>query len=70
MADQEHWPRIGMTIEEAAESLRVAPNTIRMLIKDGTFPARKVGKGWRIEPDAVKRWLAEGRIPHGEDVDE
>lgn len=61
MSEQEQWPRIGMTIEEAAESLRVAPNTVRMLIKDGELPARKVGKGWRIDPDAVRIWLANGQ---------
>ncbi|MDR0828335.1 MAG: helix-turn-helix domain-containing protein [Desulfovibrio sp.] len=33
--------------------------TLRALIKAGDFPARKVGVGWRIDPDAVKRWLAE-----------
>ncbi|SBV92467.1 hypothetical protein KL86DPRO_10368 [uncultured delta proteobacterium] len=42
------------------------PTTIRALIKEGSFPARKVGVGWRIEPEAVKRWLSE-KQPSGED---
>lgn len=53
------WPAVGMTLEEAADSLRVDSKTLRRLIKDEGFPARKVGVGWRIDPDAVKRWLAE-----------
>lgn len=59
---EEHikWPVIGMTVEEAAEVLRVHPNTIRALIKAGDLPARKVGVGWRISHRAVERWLEEG----------
>jgi excisionase family DNA binding protein len=53
------WPAVGMTLEEAADSLRVDSKTLRRLIKEEGFPARKVGVGWRIDPDAVKRWLAE-----------
>ncbi|MDL2216956.1 helix-turn-helix domain-containing protein [Desulfovibrio sp. OttesenSCG-928-M14] len=52
------WPTIGMTLDEAAEALRVDPKTLRTLIKAGDFPARKVGIGYRIDPDAVKAWLA------------
>lgn len=55
------WPTIGMTVEEAAEVLRVHPNTIRALIKAGDLPARKVGVGWRISHKAVERWLEEGK---------
>ena len=59
MAESVEWPHIGMTLEEAADALRVDHKTLRALIKEGSFPARKVGKGWRIDPDAVKKWLAE-----------
>ena len=57
MAYSTEWPLIGMTLEETAEALRVDSKTLRTLIKAGNFPARKVGVGWRIDPDAVKRWL-------------
>ena len=53
------WPAVGMTLEEAADALRVDSKTLRRLIKEEGFPARKVGVGWRIDPDAVKLWLAE-----------
>lgn len=52
------WPVIGMTLDEAAEALRVNTKTLRDLIKQGDFPARKVGKGYRVDPEAVKAWLA------------
>ena len=57
MIENFEWPLLGMTLDEAAKALRVDSKTIRTLIKAGDFPARKVGKGWRIDPDAVKRWL-------------
>ena len=57
LVDAIDWPPIGMTLDEAAAALRVDSKTLRTLIKAGDFPARKVGVGWRIDPDAVKRWL-------------
>ncbi|MDL2279481.1 helix-turn-helix domain-containing protein [Desulfovibrio sp. OttesenSCG-928-G11] len=56
--EQMKWPLIGMTLDEAAEALRVDRKTIFKLLRQGDFPARKVGVGWRIDPDAVKAWLA------------
>lgn len=60
MVEKATWPLIGMTVEEAAEALRVDPKTVRTIIREGSLPARKVGVGWRIDPDAVKAWLASG----------
>ena len=64
------WPAIGMTLDEAAESLRVDPKTLRTLIKAGDFPARKVGKGYRISHKAVERWLEEGKPATAEAEDD
>lgn len=58
--EEQKWPIIGMTVEETAAALRIAPYTVRMLIKNEGLPARKLGKGYRIDPDAVKAWLARG----------
>lgn len=60
MAEKIEWPIIGMTLEETAAALRVNPRTVQDMILRGDFPARKVGVGWRIDPDAVKAWLASG----------
>ena len=64
------WPLIGMTLDEAADALRVNTKTLRMLIKEGDFPARKVGKGFRVDPDAVKSWLAKPRPELGAEDEE
>lgn len=60
MAEKMEWPLIGMTLEETAAALRVDRKTIFKAIQEGGLPARKVGVGWRIDPDAVKAWLASG----------
>ena len=57
MEEKKDWPIIGMTLEETAAALRVNPRTVQDMILRGDFPARKVGVGWRISPDAVNRWL-------------
>lgn len=56
--EQVEWPLLAMTVEETAAALRVHPRTILDLLRDGRFPGRKVGNGWRINPDAVKKWLS------------
>ena len=61
------WPVIGMTLDEAAQALRVDSKTLRTLIKAGDFPARKVGKGYRMDWDAVKHWLANSKVQEAED---
>lgn len=64
-------PTIGMTIDEVAQALRVDEKTVRKLIKEQGLPARIVGRGYRIEEGALRRWLAsgsdEGRKAAGED---
>ncbi|WP_291446232.1 helix-turn-helix domain-containing protein [Desulfovibrio sp.] len=59
MVEKINWPHIGMTVEECAEALRIDRKTIFLALQDG-LPARKVGRSWRIDPDAVKAWLATG----------
>ena len=51
-------PTIGMTIDEVAQALRVDEKTVRKLIKEEGLPARIVGRGYRIEEGALKKWLA------------
>ena len=60
LVEKADWPLLGMTLEEAADALRVDRKTIFKAIQEGGLPARKVGVGWRIDPDAVKAWLATG----------
>jgi excisionase family DNA binding protein len=37
-----------LTVVEVAALLRISINTARALIADGTIPATKVGRQWRI----------------------
>ena len=60
MAEKTEWPLIGMTLDETAAALRVDRRTVHRAIMEHGLPARKVGVGWRIDPDAVKAWLASG----------
>ena len=54
------WPTVGMTIEECARVLRCNERTVRDLIKNEGLPARFIGRGYRVDIDALKEWLAEG----------
>ena len=62
MVEPVEWGTLGMTLEECAKALRVDRKTVFAAIKEGGLPARKVGVGWRIDPDAVKAWLASGKV--------
>lgn len=53
-------PLIGYTVEEAAIALRIHPQTISRLFREGVIPAKKTGKGWLVHPDALEEWLKTG----------
>ena len=42
-----------LTIEEAAEFLKMTPKTIRKMLKEGTIPGSRVGKQWRTTRRAL-----------------
>jgi len=58
---------IGYTLEEIAEALRVHPETVRKMLNSGEMPAKKIGREWRIEPEAIRQWLS---TPNQDCVDE
>ena len=43
-----------LTAEKAAQQLRVSPDTIRRLIRDGKLQATKIEGQWRIQPDDLR----------------
>jgi excisionase family DNA binding protein len=47
-----------LTVEMVAELLRVDPEAVRALAREGGLPARKIGREWRFSRTAVLRWLA------------
>jgi excisionase family DNA binding protein len=47
-----------LTLEEAAELLRVPADDVRALVESGELPARRIGETWRFTRTAVLAWLA------------
>ena len=46
-----------LTVEEAADLLRVDEETVARLAESGELPGRKVGDEWRFTRNAVLSWL-------------
>jgi len=47
-----------VTVEEAAESLRISQETLRRWLREGSIPgALKVGRQWRIDLDQLRQYL-------------
>ena len=49
--------KMGLTIEEAAESTGIGRNTMRKLIDWGKLPVLKVGRKTIIRTDALERFM-------------
>ena len=49
--------KIGLTIEEAAETTGIGRNTMRKLIDWGKLPGLKVGRKTIIRKDALERFM-------------
>lgn len=49
-----------LTLEEAADLLRVPVDDVRALAESGELPARRLGDAWRFRRDALLDWLGAG----------
>ena len=49
-----------LTIEEAADYLRVHPSTIYRLLRTNQLPAFTVGGDWRFNQGSIDRWIRRG----------
>lgn len=47
-----------LTVEEAAELLRISRSAVYTLAKRGKLPAQKVGRHWRFHRGALIGWIA------------
>ena len=56
-----------LTVEEAAEFLKVHPSTIYRLLKSRTIPAFKIGSDWRFNQESIQRWIEERETTHSFD---
>jgi len=45
------------TVEEIAGYLRLEPETVRSMAREGKLPAAKVGKVWRFRHAQIKEWI-------------
>jgi excisionase family DNA binding protein len=45
------------TIEEAAETLKTRPSTIKSLIKEGKLSAKKIGGRWILTENDLRKFL-------------
>jgi excisionase family DNA binding protein len=52
-----------LSVEEVARELKLHPETVRRMARDGSVPAFKVGRGWRFSRSKILEW-AEKKI-HG-----
>ncbi len=46
-----------ITVEEAADYLRITKRTIYRLLKRGNIPSTKVGRQWRFDKASIDEWL-------------
>ena len=47
-----------LTIDEAAELLRIPRSSAYKLAQEGKIPAQKVGRHWRFHRDTLLMWVA------------
>ena len=61
--------QIGLTVEEAAQALRVSERAVADLLRTGKIKAVKIGNrgGWRIHPQAINDYLLKGDLDEPDD---
>ena len=47
-----------LTVDEAAEYLRIPKSSLYKLAQEGKVPSQKVGKHWRFHREAIDKWLS------------
>ena len=52
-----------LTVEEAAEYLRVSPSTVRRMARTGLLPGVRIGRQWRFSRRQLLEWVEEAAIP-------
>jgi excisionase family DNA binding protein len=54
-----------LTVAEVARSLRVSNMTVYRIIRAGDLPAVRVGRGYRIRAEDVRRYLEQRYMDAG-----
>ena len=47
-----------LTVQEAADLLRIPRSTVYKLAQVGKIPAQKVGRHWRFHRTTIEKWIA------------
>lgn len=53
-----------LTVREVADYLRVSRVTVWRWCQEGTIPASRIGRNWRIRRDDLIQLLDDGRSPN------
>lgn len=48
-----------LTVKETAVYLKLHSDTIYTLVKSKGFPARKIGRDWKIHKERLDKWIEE-----------
>ncbi len=52
------------TPQEVCKHLKISYRQfLKFTAMDPTFPARKIGGQWRLDPDELKRWVSDQQAP-------
>lgn len=48
---------VAYTLDEAAKILKVSRQTVGRYVRSGALKAKKIGKAYRVTPDAINEFL-------------
>jgi len=51
-----------LTLEEAAQYLKMGKSTLYDLARKGNIPAHKTGREWRFDAAELNEWLKSGKL--------
>lgn len=57
LLDPLHPPPKLLEVAHVAHRLCVSQEFVRRLIRDGTLPAIRLGRRWRVEPEALQAFI-------------
>jgi excisionase family DNA binding protein len=46
-----------LTLKEVAQLLRLSPQTLYKMLRDGSISAVKIGSQWRFDQEQIRSWL-------------
>lgn len=49
-----------LTLDEAAQYLKIGKTTLYELARKGAIPAHKIGREWRFDAEELDSWLKSG----------